>query len=293
MKKKRYTQSYFLPHHTYWPIIGSTALFFLAIGLVSILHNGCIGPYLIGLGAILLISMLLGWFSTVIDENLSGLHSPKMDKTYRWGMLWFIVSEVAFFGIFFLALFYIRLFVVPELGGEWDRASTHDVLWPTFKAAWPLLTNPNPTLFPGPEHVIPAWGIPMINTFLLLSSAIAVTWAQWGLIRKRRWQLLTGLALTILLGLSFLSIQAHEYLLAYTDYHLTLHSGIYGSTFFMLTGFHALHVTLGLIMLIVILIRALKNHFTPHHHFAVEAVSWYWHFVDVVWLFLFIFVYWL
>ncbi len=138
-----------------------------------------------------------------------------------------------------------------------------------------------------------AWGIPAINTFLLLSSAVAVTIAHWGLQRQRRWQLIGGLILTIVLGLSFLFFQAHEYLLAYLDYHLTLKSGIYGTTVFVLTGFHGLHVTIGLIMLTAILGRCFKGHFGPEHQIGFEAGSWYWHFVDVIWLFLIVLVYWL
>lgn len=295
MKRKLYKpiRSYFLPHSTHWPILGSIALFCLVTGIINILHSNVIGHYLLFAGACLLVFMLFGWFGTVITESLEGMHSKQMDRTYRWGMLWFIVSEVAFFGIFFGALFYIRTFAVPQLGGELHYPETHQLLWPAFQATWPLLNNPNPTLFPGPAHYIPAWGIPALNTFILLSSAVAITWAHWGLKKNRRRQLLIGVITTILLGLIFISIQAHEYLLAYLDYHLTLNSGIYGSTFFMLTGFHAFHVTVGLIMLTVILVRCLKGHFIPEHHFAFEAVSWYWHFVDVVWLFLFIFVYWL
>ncbi len=285
--------NYFVPHSTRWPMVGCLALFFMAIGLVNILHGEHWGPYILLAGIILLTIMLFGWFGTVIDEGLQGLHSPLMDKSYRWGMVWFIVSEIAFFGIFFMALFYIRMFVVPELGGHWGYPETHTVLWPEFKSAWPLLVTPNPAAFPSIKEVIPVFGIPALNTFLLLSSAVAVTWSHWGLLKNRRSQMLMGLILTIVLGLIFLSCQAFEYGEAYRQYNLTLKSGVYGTTFFMLTGFHALHVTVGLMMLSVVLVRCIKGHFLPEHHFAFEAVSWYWHFVDVVWLFLFVLVYWL
>lgn len=302
-KKYQPVNYYFIADPSYWPIIGSIGLFLTVFGLVQILHGGILGPYIMGMGILVLITTMVGWFGRVINESLRGLHSFQMDKTYRWGMLWFIVSEVALFGAFFIALFYIRLFSVTELGGapfDFAKAllmtkgtATHQYLWPNFQAVWPLLKNPNPTLYPGPEAVIPTWGIPAINTFILLSSALTVTWAHWGL-KKGRWrQVITGLSMTILLGCIFEGFQAHEYIHAYTELNLTLASGIYGTTFFTLTGLHAMHVSIGIIMLTVILIRCLKGHFLPEHHFGFEAVSWYWHFVDVVWLFLFVFVYWL
>ncbi len=145
----------------------------------------------------------------------------------------------------------------------------------------------------GAFEMMHAWGIPAINTLILLSSGVTVTWAHWGLKKNDRTQLILGLMATVALGFLFLVLQAYEYHHAYTELNLTLHSGIYGTTFFMLTGFHGLHVTLGATMLLVILMRSLKGHFTADHHFAFEAVAWYWHFVDVVWLGLFVFVYWL
>lgn len=284
---------YFLPAPSYWPILGSISLFLTLVGIINIVHDNWYGHYLLTTGLIFLIYMLFGWFHVVIDESLAGLHSPQMDRTYRWAMFWFIFSEVAFFGIFFGALFYARVFSVPALGGLIASKETHALLWPNFQAIWPLLHNPNPSLFIGPKAIIPTWGLPALNTFILLSSAVTVTWAHWGLIKNRRWQLNLGMIMTIILGILFLSCQAFEYTEAYIHMGLTLKSGIYGTTFFMLTGFHAVHVTLGLIMLTVILCRCLKGHFEPKHHFGFEAVSWYWHFVDVIWLFLFVFVYWL
>lgn len=302
-KKYNPVNYYFIADPSFWPIIGSCGLFCTVIGLVQTLHKSAIGPFLMVAGIMILITTMFGWFGRVINESLNGLHSAQMDKTYRWGMLWFIVSEVALFFVFFLALFYTRLFGITELGGDpfsfvkslymYKGGATHQYLWPEFKAVWPLLTNPNPQLFKGPEGVIPTWGIPAINTLLLLSSAVTVTWAHWGFKKGNRKQIIIGLILTIILGLIFESCQAHEYIEAYTELNLTLASGIYGTTFFTLTGLHALHVSMGIIMLTIILIRCLKGHFLPEHHFAFEAVSWYWHFVDVVWLFLFVFVYWL
>ena len=140
---------------------------------------------------------------------------------------------------------------------------------------------------------MPAWGVPALNTAILLTSGVTITIAHWGLLKNKRPQLILGLAATVALGVLFLYFQVEEYAHAMHDLNLTLASGIYGSTFYMLTGFHGAHVTLGTIMLFVILLRCIKGHFTPEHHFGFEAVAWYWHFVDVVWLGLFVFVYWL
>lgn len=291
--KQRHSSSYFLPQPSHWPMTATCSLLLILVGAINIIHDNGYGHYLLAFGILLFIYMLHGWFSTVIQESMRGLYNKQIDRSYRWGMMWFIASEVAFFGAFFGALFYARLFAVPTLGGLEYGSETHTLLWPQFKAIWPLLNNPNPQQFPGPRAVISAWGIPAFNTLLLLTSAATLTWAHWGLQKNQRWRLNLGIFITILLGSSFVCMQAFEYYEAYTHLHLTLASGIYGTTFFMLTGFHAVHVTVGLTMLIVVLIRCLQGHFNSHHSFGFEAVSWYWHFVDVIWLFLFVLVYWL
>ncbi len=293
MEKIKKYEHYYVPAQSYWPIIGSIALGCMALGIVNLLHNNDIGHYFLFAGALLLTWMIIGWFKDVIKESQAGLYSTQMDHSFRWGMSWFIFSEIMFFACFFGVLFYTRHFSVPWLGGLGEKAATHTYLWPNFVAQWPLLKNPNPELFPAPYFVVNTWGLPAVNTLILLSSGATITWAHWGLLKHNRKQLIIGLFLTIALGLSFVAFQAIEYYEAYTHLNLKLTSGIYGSTFFMLTGFHGVHVTLGTIMLMVILGRCLKGHFTPEHHFAFEGVAWYWHFVDVVWLFLFIFVYWL
>lgn len=284
---------YYLPEPSYWPIVGSIGLFLLMVGAANWLHGVSFGPYLFAIGFGIIIFMMFGWFGTVIHENLSGLYDAQVDRSYRWGMAWFIFSEVMFFAAFFGALFYVREWAVPWLGGEKGFALTQYLLWPNFKATWPLLVNPDPSLFVGPHSVMETWDIPAINTLILLSSGVTITIAHWGLMKNKRLQLIGWLAATITLGIVFLTLQAREYILAYTEKGLTLGSGIYGTTFFMLTGFHGLHVTLGTIMLITMLCRSILGHFKPKNHFAFEAVAWYWHFVDVVWLFLFVFVYWL
>jgi cytochrome c oxidase subunit 3 len=284
--------TYYIPKPSHWPLVGSIGLTTTLVGAASWLHVDWYGPYLFTLGLFILIFMMFGWFGQVIYENQKGVYDLQVDRSFRWGMCWFIFSEVCFFGAFFGALFFSRLWTVPLLGGE-IHPITHVTLWPDFKAAWPVLTNPNNQLYVGAKEAMGAWGLAAINTLVLLTSGVTITWAHWALKLNKRIQLYIGLALTVILGVSFLFLQAHEYYDAYTEMNLTLDAGIYGTTFFMLTGFHGLHVTLGTIMLIVILIRSLRGHFTPERHFAFEAVAWYWHFVDVVWLFLFVFVYWL
>jgi cytochrome c oxidase subunit 3 len=209
------------------------------------------------------------------------------------GMGWFILSEVMFFAAFFGALFYARVLSVPWLGGEGHGVVTHQFLWPAFKASWPMSVMPNPANFTVHKDTIPAFGLPAVNTLILLISGVTVTFAHWALKKAQRNYLNIWLATTVALGALFVYLQATEYHHAYTELSLKLSSGIYGSTFFLLTGFHGFHVTMGAVMLAVILLRSIKGHFTNHDHFAFEAVAWYWHFVDVVWLGLFIFVYWL
>jgi cytochrome c oxidase subunit 3 len=283
---------YYVPDHSFRPLIGCLALLFLALGLVQWLHEEESALYFLGVGAIILCWMFIGWFKDVIHESLSGYYSAQMNRTFRLGMLWFIFSEVWFFGAFFGALFYARMLALPMLGGlDGFRVSTHDFLYPHFVARWPLLENPNPALFPAAHDVVHAWGLPIVNTLLLLLSGLTITIAHHALLKKRIVKTSFFLLLTILLGIGFLVCQYLEYSHALEHLKLTLHSGIYGSTFYFLTGFHGLHVTIGTVMLSCILIRTACGHFNHDNHFAFEATAWYWHFVDVVWLFLFVFVY--
>lgn len=284
--------SYYIPKPSHWPLVGSIGLTTMLVGAASWLHADWYGPYIFTIGLFILLFMMFGWFGQVIYESEKGLYDLQVDRSFRWAMSWFIFSEVCFFGAFFGALFFSRYWTVPMMGGEMHPI-THYTLWPDFQASWPLLNNPDNRTFAGAHEAMGAWGLAAINTLILLTSGVTITWAHWALKYNKRRQLDIGLMLTIGLGVIFLCLQAYEYHEAYTEMNLTLDAGIYGTTFFMLTGFHGLHVTIGTIMLIVILIRSLKGHFTPERHFAFEAAAWYWHFVDVVWLFLFIFVYWL
>ena len=289
-------ENYYVPAQSKWPIVASIGLLvsFYGVGTwfndLSAEREGSNGPLIFFVGGLILAWMLFGWFGNVIKESRAGLYSAQMDRSFRWGMSWFIFSEVMFFLAFFGALFYIRYWTGPWLAGEGDKGISN-MLWPNFEYTWPLLNNPDPKLYPAPEGTISAWGLPLINTILLVSSSFTLTWAHHALRKNNRQHLKIGLGLTVLLGVAFLILQIEEYVHAYTELGLTLGSGIYGATFFMLTGFHGAHVTLGTIMLIVIWLRCYKGHFTKENHFAFEAVAWYWHFVDVVWLILFLFVY--
>ena len=286
------SSSYYLPEPSHWPIVGSIALFTMMVGGAMFLNGNEAAIFLVPVGLAILVGMMAGWFAVVIRESEGGQYNQQVDISFRWGMFWFIFSEVMFFAAFFGALFYARLFSMPWLGGEGSGAATNVYLWPGFEALWPATAN-------GPEEIggafsnMGAWGIPALNTAILLTSGVTVTWAHHGLKEQNRRQLALGLFLTIALGFLFIAFQIYEYSHAYNDLNLRLDSGIYGSTFFMLTGFHGFHVTLGAIMLTVIFFRCLAGHFTSERHFAFEAVAWYWHFVDVVWLGLFVFVYWL
>ena len=284
-------QDYYLPNPSHWPIVGSIGLFLLLGGFACYLSGITSGPVAMIIGFAVVVFMMFGWFGTVIGESETGRYNDQVDMSFRMGMGWFIFSEVLFFAAFFGALFYARVYSVPWMGGEGVGAfATHPVLWPDYESAWP--TN-GPANIGDAFETIPAFGIPALNTIILLTSGVTVTLAHWALKKNQRARLSFWLFVTVALGVVFLYYQGVEFYHAYADLNLTLESGIYGSTFFMLTGFHGLHVTMGATMLTVIWVRTLRGHFTPKKHFAFEGVAWYWHFVDVVWLGLFIFVYWL
>ena len=279
---------YYVPQPSHYPVVLAGGLFLLALGFVLKINQYGLGKWSMLLGLCLILYVLFGWFGSVIRESLSGAYKGWEDRSFRLGMVWFIASEVAFFAAFFGALFYVRVISVPDL---LNMLPNHGVtLYPDYAGQWPASgAGPKGT----PFTPMGAWGIPAVNTAILLSSGATVTWAHWGLLRNNRTHLVAGLAATVALGFIFLGLQAWEYHHAYTELGLTLGAGVYGATFFMLTGFHGFHVTLGAIMLTVMLLRSIKGHFDASNHFAFEATAWYWHFVDVVWLGLFVFVYWL
>jgi cytochrome c oxidase subunit 3 len=280
--------AYYIPHKATWPVMATAGLMTMLAGFANYLNGSAIGSTLMVLGLSIFIVMLAGWFTLQSKESESGMYNHGVGISYRMGMMWFIFSEIMFFAVFFGALWYTRNLSVPWLGGEGAKGVTKELLWPAFNAVWP--TN-GPGSVGGHFEPMGAFGLPLFNTLLLLTSGVTCTWAHHGLIAKNRKQLIQGLSATVALGFLFVLCQAIEYHEAYSEMGLTLGSGIYGSTFFMLTGFHGFHVCVGAIILSVVLFRSAKGHFTPENHFAFEAAAWYWHFVDVVWLGLFIFVY--
>ena len=281
---------YYVPHHSHWPIVGTVGLALLMVGVSNWLNGADIGLWVMLTGVAVIVFMLAGWFGNVIEESVSGAYNSQVDMSFRMGMFWFIFSEVMFFAAFFGALFYSRNMAIPWLGGESNNFFTNLLLWSGFETGWP--TN-GPGELGGDYQIMAPWGLPLINTAILLTSSVTITIAHHALLDNRRGLLKVFLAATFLLGFVFVFLQGEEYIHAYQEMNLKLTTGIYGSTFFMLTGFHGMHVTIGAIMLTVIWLRTMKGHFSPDNHFAFEAVAWYWHFVDVVWLGLYVFVYWM
>jgi cytochrome c oxidase subunit 3 len=294
--------TYYVPEQSKLPIFASLGMGAMAYGLASWINGDSANIFLIG-SAIMAI-VLWCWFSTVINENMNGLNDAQVKRSYVWGMGWFIFSEVMFFAAFFGALYYIRNLALPWLSGEGSNASTNAILWSGFTAEWPLMITPDMAVngeaatMKGPDQnmsfstaeSIWTW-LPFWNTAVLLTSSVTVHMAHTALKNAKRKSFNIWLGLTVLLGMIFVALQIAEYSHAY-DVGLTLETGAYGTTFFMLTGFHGAHVTIGTFMLLVMWLRSvMKGHFNHDDCFGFESASWYWHFVDVVWVGLFIFVY--
>ena len=307
---------YYVPEQSRRPVLASVGLLALMYGAGFMLNqmragDTVWGQWIMLAGLVLLAAVLYGWFATTIYENASGLNNAQLKRSYVMGMSWFIFTEVMFFFIFFFALFYVRNMAGPWLGGAGATVATNELLWNNFEYQWPLMETPqqavggadaqipaNTGTFIAPEKHMSFPGIlaslkwlPLWNTIVLLSSSFTVHIAHLALKDNNRRQLTLWLGITVLLGMIFVVLQYAEYYEAYAHYGLTLRSGIYGSTFFMLTGFHGFHVCMGAFMLAVMWLRTQKGHFSPEDHFGFEAASWYWHFVDVVWVCLFLFVY--
>ncbi len=284
------TPYYFVPEPSRFPVITSTGLFFVILGAGQWVNGHGWGAYSLAFGFALWAFTLFQWFSQSIRESEGGLYSDRIDVSFRWSMSWFIFSEVMFFAAFFGALYWTRLHALPNLG-----SLENALLWPDFKAVWPSAgagATGSPAGIVEPFATMGPWPLPTINTLLLLSSGVTLTIAHHALIDGRRGKTIGWMWLTVLLGFTFLCVQAYEYSHAYSDLNLKLSSGAYGSTFFMLTGFHGFHVFVGMLMLLFITLRLMKGHFTPQRHFGFEGAAWYWHFVDVVWLGLYLVVYW-
>jgi len=285
------TPYYFVPQPSRHPVLASFGLFWVILGAGQWINGVGWGKYSLFFGLLWLFGVLFQWFREAIGESEEGSYSYKVDLSYRWSMSWFIFSEVMFFGAFFTALWWMRGHSVPALGGL-DNA----LLWPDFKAVWPSVAagvTASPAGIIEPFTTMTPFWLPTINTALLLSSGVTLTIAHHLLRENKRTQTILWMWITVLLGATFVAVQAYEYFHAYSELNLKLTSGAYGSTFFMLTGFHGFHVIVGMLMLLFITLRLMKGHFTPDRHFGFEGAAWYWHFVDVVWLGLYTLVYWL
>lgn len=285
------TPYYFVPGPSRHPVMGAFGLFFVALGAGQWINGHQWGAYSVGFGLLFFAYVLTKWFGDAIRESEGGQYSDRIDISYRWSMGWFIFSEVMFFAAFFGALYWARVHSVPTLG-----SLENSLLWPDFKALWPSMSagataSPAGTIEPF-STMGPFW-LPTINTALLLTSGVTLTIAHHALIAGNRAKTIGFMWLTVLLGVTFLFVQGYEYAHAYSDLNLKLSSGIFGSTFFMLTGFHGFHVFVGMLMLLFITLRLQKGHFTKDRHFGFEGAAWYWHFVDVVWLGLYVVVYWM
>jgi cytochrome c oxidase subunit 3 len=266
-------------------------LFFVILGAAMWINGHDWGKYSFAAGLLWWLVVLFRWFREAAHESESGLYGRKVDVSFRWSMSWFIFSEVMFFGAFFTALWWARAHSVPALG-----SLENALLWPDFKAAWPSVVagaTASPANVVDPFQTVGPFWLPTINTALLLSSGVTLTIAHHALREDQRSKAIGFMWITVLLGFTFLCVQAYEYFHLYTDLNLKLSSGIYGSTFFMLTGFHGFHVFVGMLMLFFITLRLQNGHFTAERHFGFEGAAWYWHFVDVVWLGLYILVYWM
>ena len=296
-------QKYYVPEESRIPIVFAFAALLAGFGAANAVAG--YGTTMLYVGLVAVIFTLAFWWSTVTKESQAGLDTPQLNNAYVYGMAWFIFSEVMFFFAFFGALFYIRSFAVPWLGGEGAKGIAGELLWPEFEATWPPMITPEESLLgenavvKGPaENMylhslrdIGSW-LPLWNTVVLLSSSGTVHIAHIALKENNRKRFNFWLGVTVTLAFIFVILQAFEYYEAYSHLGLTLDSGVYGTTFFMLTGFHGMHVLIGGIFLLTQLVRSSGyKHFSDKEHFGFEAASWYWHFVDVVWVCLFLFVY--
>jgi cytochrome c oxidase subunit 3 len=271
--------------------MAALGLFFVILGAGQWVNGVGWGAYALTFGLIFWLGVLYQWFSQAVGESEGGMYGRKIDMSFRWSMSWFIFSEVMFFGAFFTALWWARSHSIPTLG-----SLENALLWPDFKAVWPSMAagiTASPAGIVEPFSTVGPFWLPTINTALLLSSGVTLTIAHHALRDGNRARTIGFMWATVLLGLLFLFVQGYEYAHLYSELNLKMSSGIYGSTFYLLTGFHGFHVFVGMLMLLFITLRLGKGHFTAESHFGFEGAAWYWHFVDVVWLGLYILVYWL
>ncbi len=285
------TPYYFVPGLSSYPVLSAIGLFFVILGAGQWINGAAWGMYSVLFGMVFWLAVLFAWFREAVSESESGQYSRKIDISFRWSMSWFIFSEVMFFGAFFSALWWARAHSVPQLGNIENA-----LLWPDFSAVWPSVqagATASPAGIVEPFQTVGALWLPTINTALLLTSGVTLTIAHHALQAGNRGKTIMFMWMTVLLGIVFLVVQGMEYSHAYADLNLKLSSGVYGSTFYMLTGFHGFHVFVGMLMLLFITLRLHAGHFSTERHFGFEGAAWYWHFVDVVWLGLYILVYWM
>lgn len=285
------TPYYFVPHESRHPFMSAVGLFFVILGAGQWINGSEWGMYSLIFGMAWWLIVLYQWFAEAVGESEAGMYGRKIDLSYRWSMTWFIFSEVMFFGAFFTALWWARSQSIPALG-----SLENALLWPEFKAAWPSVVagaTTSPAGIVEPFQTMGPFWLPTINTALLLTSGVTLTIAHHALQVGNRSKTIAFMWMTVTLGVVFLGVQGYEYMYAWNDLNLKMSSGIYGSTFYLLTGFHGFHVFVGMLMLFFITLRLQKGHFTKDRHFGFEGAAWYWHFVDVVWLGLYVVVYWM
>jgi len=281
MAKARNELHYYVPDPSAYPAVVNAGLFFLALGFVLKLNSLALATPSLLTGALVTVYGAVAWIGRIIGENETGRYHEWEDRSFRIGMGYFIAAELMFIAAFLAALLYTRGFALPGLHAA-------DLLWPGFEGKWPSSGPAGKPFTP-----LNAWGVPAVNTLLLLISAATAAWARAGLIKNNRGQMTAGLLLTIVLGATFLVQQLLEYGHAY-DLGVLIGTGAYGTMFYTLTGVHGLHLVFGLVMLLVILFRDLIGHFTPERHFGLDGVAWYWNFVVVApGVLVFVYFYWL
>ena len=285
-------EKYYIPNSSPYPLVGTIGIFLLLFGFVNWIHEETWGMYCALAGLIIFIGVLCFWFRRIIKEYRTGLSTAaQVQRAYRWGVFWFLFTEALFFFGLFFALFYVQVFGIKWLAGEGHGAVTHLMLWPNFQHGWPVMSLPNPNQYTGPAEGPNPWGIPLLNTLVILISVFTITMARKATFEMKRKKMLSYQMATILLAVVFLVLQGFEYYYAYTEEMLKLGSGIYGNIFYFMTGFDGLHVVAGIIMLLVIFFRMKRGDYDSQRNLGVRLISWYWYFVAIVWILLFLFLY--
>lgn len=286
--------SYYVPAFSRLPILTALSLFLFAYGTLEY-YRSSLGVLFLFLGLILFLVVIYSWFHMIVEESQRGYYDAQMHRSFRWGMLWFLFTDAAIFGILFMALLYVRVFSIPDLGGEGyfsSSALTHLLLWPNFSPDWPLINNPNPLAYQQASKPFAIWGFSAVTTLILFLSTASMNWGYLTIFHQMRKPLLISLVITIFLGLIFTILQAISLIYLVSLYNLNINSGIYSSIFYFLNGVFIAHLLAAIIFLVVIFIRAYHSHFTRENHFALQAATWFWNYLCVVWAIIFLFLYW-